>query len=323
MPAKCACKRLNDANALFMKYSALWLWLMLLVPLCTPAQPRMAAMVQNQPLGRSYFQFESVFLDGSEEFAEDGFRRPLFSGERLSDGRFSERLLTLHYEYGLAERLTLVARMGYRFILFTYIDNLDPRLQPSERLFRVEVSGFDDSWLAARYALIRPIVQNEGIGVAVQLGIKFPTGDVTLRVPTGTGYLDYELRLLAESQHKISGIPSYLILDSGFRWRGGEFGNQVPFRVEFGIAAAKELMLRTSLNGIVTLGEFQSPVGIIENFQRNRPIRLVGDESYLQLAIGFELFFTPTFSAYFDYNNRAFGRTSISSNILQFGFILR
>lgn len=287
------------------------------------AQPRMAATVQNQPLGRSYFQLESVFLDGSEEFAEDGFRRPLFSGERLTDGRFSERLVAFHYEYGLAERLTLVGRMGYRFILFTYIDNLNPRLLPNERLFRVEVNGFDDSWLAARYALIRPVVQNEGISVAAQLGVKFPTGDVTLRVPTGTGYLDYELRLLAESQHKISGIPSYVILDAAFRLRGGEFGNQTPFRIEFGIAAAKELMLRASLNGVVTLGEFQSPVGIVENFQRDRPIRLVGDESYLQLAIGFELFFTPTFSAYFDYNNRAFGRTSISSNILQFGFIVR
>jgi hypothetical protein len=97
----------------------------------------------------------------------------------------------------------------------------------------------------------------------------------------------------------------------------------VPFRVEFGVAAAKELMLRASLNGVITLGEFQRPVGIIENFQRDRPIRLVGDESYLQLAIGFELSVSPTVSLYLDYNNRAFGRTSISSNIVQFGFIVR
>jgi hypothetical protein len=290
-----------------------WMW----------AQPRLAATVQPQPLGRSYFQLESVFLDGSDEFAEDGFRRPLFSGERLSDGKFSERLINFHYEYGVAERLTVVARLGYRFISFTYIDNLNPRLRPNERLFRVQVNGFDDSWLAARYALLYSGFKDEGVSMSMQLGIKFPTGDVTLRVPTGTGYLDFELRALIDSRHKISNIPSYWILDAGYRVRGGEFGDQVPFRVEFGVAAAKELMLRASLNGVITLGEFQRPVGIIENFQRDRPIRLVGDESYLQLAIGFELSVSPTVSLYLDYNNRAFGRTSISSNIVQFGFIVR
>ncbi|MCS7013245.1 MAG: hypothetical protein NZM05_06405 [Chloroherpetonaceae bacterium] len=297
-------------------------FVLLCVPVVLGAQVRLAARVEPQPLGRSYFQFESLFLDGSDEFAEDGFRRPLFSGERLSDGRFSERLIAFHYEYGLAERLTVVARLGYRFIQFTYIDNLNPRLLPAERLFRVEASGFDDSWLAARYAIIRPILSSEGISLSAQLGIKFPTGDVTLRVPTGTGYLDYELRALLGIQQKIGSAPSSFTMDVGFRLRGGEFGDQVPFRAEFGIAAAKELMLRASLNGVITL-DFQSPVGIIENFQRDRPIRLVGDESYLQLSIGFEFFASPTLSFYFDYHNRAFGRTTISPNILQFGIVMR
>lgn len=300
-----------------------FLLLFWLFPTLLFSQVRLAATVEPQPLGRSYFQFESLFFDGSDEFADDGFRRPLFSGERLSDGRFSERLIAFHYEYGLAERLTVVARLGYRFIQFAYIDNLNPRLLPNERLFRVEVNGFDDSWLAARYAIVRPMLSSDGLSLSAQLGIKFPTGDVTLRVPTGTGYLDYEARLLLGIQQRFGTIPSFLTLDAGFRLRSGEFGDQVPFRIEFGVAAAKELRLRASLNGVITLGEFQSPVGIIENFQRDRPIRLVGDESFLQLAIGFEYLASPSFSLYFDYHNRAFGRTTISSNILQFGFAVR
>jgi hypothetical protein len=99
-----------------------------------------------------------------------------FLVERLSDGKFSERLINFHYEYGVAERLTVVARLGYRFISFTYIDNLNPRLLPNERLFRVQVNGFDDSWRAARYAWLYSGFKDEGVAYRRNLGSNFQLG---------------------------------------------------------------------------------------------------------------------------------------------------
>jgi hypothetical protein len=294
------------------------------------AQSRIAASAKMQPVGRSYFQFGGAFFAAGEEFAPEAFRRNLFSGERLNDGEFSEQSVNLHYEYGVSDRLTAVLKIGFRFFNVKFTDNLDPRLRPDERAKSIVSSSFDETWLSARYALIKsgalptpslnPSVappSPNSFTLSVQGGIKFPTGDITARIPSGTGLLDFDLRLLVLSEFLISTVPSSIYIEGGYRLRGGDYRAQLPLRIEFGVSAAKELLLRGSFNGLLAFGTFLRPVGITEE-QR---ITIVGDESYGQLSVGFEAVFSPFISTTFDFNARIFGRNTFAGNTIQFGLI--
>ncbi|KER10513.1 MAG: hypothetical protein HY22_04745 [[Candidatus Thermochlorobacteriaceae] bacterium GBChlB] len=293
------------------------------------AQPRVASSAKLQPVGRSYFQLDALFFTAGEEFAPEAFRRNLFSGVRYNDGQFTQTDLNFHYEYGVSERLSAVLKLGYRFFEARFTDNLDPRLRPNERAIRITASSFDETWLSARYLITKPsatqpntpstLMPTSGWTLSVQGGIKFPTGDITARIPTGTGLLDYDLRLLLLSEFMISDVPSLLHIEGGYRLRGGDYRDAIPIRVEFGVAAAKELLLRGSFNSMLAFGEFLRPVGITEE----QTLTVVGDESYGQLTVGFVALFSPFINVSFDFNARIFGRSTFAGNTVQLGLIFR
>lgn len=285
--------------------------------LCAPSLAHAQSFISSaRPMpieeGFAYFRIEGAYFSAANEFAGDGGRRGLYSFYDVSDAVYSDYRLNFHYEYGFLKQLSFVAKLGFRRIQADYTNNVRPSAPSVDRKRTVVASGFDDLWLYGRYGLIMPDALTTPLAVSVQAGIKIPTGDLNTPIPIGTGVIDYEARVLAGYTFEISGAPSYLNGELGYRLRGGDYQSQQPFRVEFGYRAARELTLRTSLSGLASSGAFRNPVGITErpNNETEFNITAVGDEGYTQLSAGFEFAFSPAVALSFDYVTAIAGRTT-------------
>jgi len=128
----------------------------------------------------------------------------------------------------------------------------------------------------------------------------------------GTGLLDYDARLLGEVTFFLNRIPSYLLFDTGYRLRGGDYVNQALYRVELGVSAAEEVQFRIGVSGIASLGELNTLIGIgeIPRPAATRPLNILGDERYGQLILGLQANFSPTFSVLIDYQRRLYGNAT-------------
>ncbi|MBC8042810.1 MAG: hypothetical protein IAF08_05120 [Rhizobacter sp.] len=285
--------------------------------------------VASQPLpikeGRTFVKLEGVYFSGLDEYTIDGTRQRLYSLYPIADATYSDSRVGFQYEYGLTDRLTFATRLAYRFVNSDYVNNVDPRPTLNDRRRSVNAAGFDDLWLSVRYGLVMPGALVVPFTLSVQGGLKIPTGDLNTTIPLGTGVVDYDVRLLGQLSFALAGAPSYLNAEFGYRLRGGDYAAQQPFSIEFGYQAAKEVLLRGSISGMISNGNFIYPVGIAEKPRdpNDFVITVVGDGGYTLAAIGFEFSFSSSFAVSFDYAPTLQGRRAFAGDAFFVSLIFR
>ncbi len=307
------------------------LFITLLVFLTTnaPAQERVFWSVKPLQPQKSVYWITTSYFEASEEFASAGFRRDLFrvattdeTSFPVTDARFIDRLIGLHYEYGLSHKLTLVGYLGYRSIATTYTETDFPQGIPTFLAKSITSSGFTDLWIWGRYELLNPVQLKFPFRFATQLGVKLPTGDILAPVALGTGMLDYEAHVLGELTFFVNRIPAYLLFDTAYRLRGGDYKNQALYRVELGISAAEEVQFRVGFSGIASLGKLSTLIGIgeIPRPAATRPLNILGDERYGQVILSLQANFSPTFAVLMDYQRRLYGNATFVGDSIHFSF---
>ncbi|MCS6990116.1 MAG: hypothetical protein NZM06_11430 [Chloroherpetonaceae bacterium] len=292
----------------------------------TLAQERAFWSVKPLQPNQSLFWISTSYFDATEEFAVAGFRRDLFrvattdeTSFPVTDARFIDRVVALHYEYGYSRKLTIAGYLGFRGISTTYTETDYPQGVPTFLAKIIRSSGFTDLWLWGRYELLNPIRLKFPFRLAAQAGVKLPTGDILAPVPLGTGMLDYEARLLGELTFFVNRIPAYLVFDAGYRLRGGDYKDQTLYRAELGLSAAQEVLLRVGLSGLASLGKLGRLIGIgeIPRPAATRPLNILGDERYGQITLGLQANFSPTFAVLVDYQRRLYGNATFFGESVQ------
>lgn len=295
------------------------------------AQERAFWSVKPLQPKQSLFWIRASYFDASEEFAVAGFRRDLFrvattdeTSFPVTDARFIDRVIALRYEYGYSSKFTIVGDLGYRGIVTTYTETDYPQGIPTFLAKSIRSSGFTDLWLWGRYELLNPVRLKFPFRLATQAGVKIPTGDILAPVPLGTGMLDYEARLLGELTFFFNRIPAHLLADVGYRLRGGDYNDQALYRAELEFSAAQEVLLRVSFSGVASLGPLKTLIGIgeIPRPAATRPLNILGDERFGQIALGLQANFSPTFAVLVDYQRRLYGNATFFGESLQVGFAL-
>ncbi len=309
----------------------MFVFIILLLCFATSSFAQERAFWSVKPLQpqRSVYWITTSYFEASEEFASAGFRRDLFrvattdeTSFPVTDARFTDRLVGLHYEYGYSRKLTLVGYLGYRGIATTYTETDFPQGVPTFLAKSITSSGFTDLWIWGRYELLNPSELKFPFRLATQVGVKLPTGDILAPVALGTGMLDYDARLLGELTFFLNRIPAYLLFDTGYRLRGGDYKNQALYRVEVGISAAEEVQFRVGFSGIASLGDLNTLIGIgeIPRPAATRPLNILGDERYGQAFLGLQARFSPTFAVLIDYQRRLYGNATFVGDSIHLSF---
>lgn len=207
--------------------------------LAVPQQSTAGAWTQSEH--GYYLKLSGLSFTTTEELDPDGESLP-----RVGDGELTDVSLSTYLEYGLTDRLTLVASIPYKNVEDTrYVGGRQNGVAAVE-----SSNGFGD--LETR---LRWLLRTDPVVLSVALGGKIPSGyEVTpsTRIPLGTGEFDGDVRLLAG--RSFYPLPLYTTGELGFRRRGGRFSDEILFSAEAGYTVG-DLMLKGNLSGVRTLGD--------------------------------------------------------------------
>ncbi len=283
----------------------------LLAPVLHADTPRFraASRVLPYPEEIGYFSISTSIFSSTTEFNSNGETRELFSTADVSEARIRETSVHFHYEKAMEDWVTLIVDIGYRTFTVNYID-LFVRPSDPKRNVTIDSDDFSDLWISGRIGLLKAKSTFGPLYSGLQLGVKLPTGDVTSDVPTGTGFMDYELRSLNQFDFYMLDSPAKLYLNLAYQLRGGEFDNQLHYALELNLYMAKEFVVKTSYGGISSPENAATPIGLDDD----RNLIVVGDEAYSQYSLGFEFSFSSSFSVSFDYISRISGTNTFSGN---------
>ena len=216
----------------------------------------------SQAKGRYYAKVSGIFYTSDEVFDDMGDRAPA----GMDGNKFESDQAFLYLEYGLRERLTLIGKVS------------GGELVVEDDFVKQTTIGIGDLDMGAKYQLT-----NGPVVLAPYLNFKIPTGYHGDYEPAlGTDYTDLELRLLAA--HSLYPWPFYLGAETGYRFRGGPYSNQIPYFFEVGATPHKRVFAKAYLEGMDTLtGEDESAgeVGILQVSE--------GDFTKMGLNVAFKL----------------------------------
>jgi hypothetical protein len=182
----------------------------------------------TQPAGGVYLRLAANRYFSQREFDGDG-RRIDF---RL-DGEFEDRSVSLYLEWGLLERLTFSATGAAK------------QLTSDNRARTIESDGVADVALALRGRLLSGSAEV----ASLQALVKAPSGyDTDVPLPLGNGETEWEMRALwGRSLGPL--LPGYGGVEVGYRWRGGNFADEVRYLVEAGSDLGTRAYVRVKLDG--------------------------------------------------------------------------
>mgnify|MGYP001165262905 FL=1 len=192
---------------------------------------RVEAGAWAQPQGERYLKFSIISYDADKHFDGDGDKQALGT----MDDSFHAEQGFLYAEYGALNRLTVIGQTSWG------------TLESDSSLLQRTTSGLGDIELGAKYQLTDgPIV------LAPFISLKLPFAYDSDDDPAlGTGDADLEFRLLAS--RSLYPVPAYIGAEFGYRLRGGQFSNQLPYAVEVGASPHARLFAKLYLSGINTL----------------------------------------------------------------------
>ena len=195
----------------------------------------------SQPRGHLYAKLSGISYSSDEIFDAMGKRAAM----GIDDDRFDAEQTFLYLEYGLLDRLTLVAKTSAG------------RLVAENDLVEMTTRGIGDADLGIKYQLVdKPLV------LAPSLSLKLPTGYHKEYDPAlGPGEIDLELRLLAA--RSLYPWPLYLGAETGYRLRGGLFSNQIPYFLELGASPHQRLFIKGYIDGVETLTQKRENAGLV------------------------------------------------------------
>ena len=244
--------------------------------LLAAAPGRVDAGAWTQPQGGFYSKLAGLSFSSRAVLNTDGERQ-----DRAVDPReeLSDRGLSAYLEYGLLDRLTLVASLPYKRLVFRnprearYFEALDStivRQHPDQSR-----SGLADLEMRLRWRLLLdPAVVSLAAGGKFPLGYEVPTEIPESYVPLGTGETDAEVRLLVGKS--LYPLPAYVTGTLGYRRRGGDFGDELFHGLEAGYSYNR-LLVKGVVEGIQTLGDCGA---------MGEGGGLIGDQNSLKLSPG-------------------------------------
>ena len=248
-------------------------WIPLAAILLGSVPAQLHAGAWTQPPGGLYLKLAGLSFRSGEFLDAEGER--LARQEKPSTEELSDRNASVYLEYGVRERLTLVASLPYKRLVHTkkevrFFESLDTtitRIYPDEN-----ESGFADLEMRLRWRLLQdPAV------VSVTLGGKLPLGyemQEESNVPLGTGEIDGDTRLLVGKS--LYPLPGYATGAIGYRKRGGIFSDELLYNLEAGFTYGN-LLVKGVAEGVRTFGDCGATgaMGM-----------LIGDQNSLKLSPG-------------------------------------
>ena len=195
----------------------------------------------SQPRGHLYAKLSGISYSSDEIFDAMGKRAAM----GIDEDRFDANQTFLYLEYGLFDRLTLVAKTSAG------------RLVAENHLVEMTTRGIGDADLGLKYQLVdKPLV------LASSISLKLPTGYHKEYDPAlGTGEIDLEFRLLAA--RSLYPLPLYVGAETGYRLRGGLFSNQIPYLFEAGASPHQRLFIKGYVDGVETLSKKRENAGLV------------------------------------------------------------
>jgi hypothetical protein len=192
-----------------------------------------------------YFKLSGNYLLATKEFNHEGERLDIFQ-ERIiyKDASFRDFNITAYLEYGLFERLTLIANFPFKILTSKRTEIIAGGLLA--RKATIHSVGFADLILSSRFALLR-----EPFVLSLQSGIKTPLfydekpGDDG--PPLGTGKIDLESHLLLGKS--LYPLPIYITASIGYRWRSGPLHDQILYTAEAGYTLDK-ILFKVTIEGL-------------------------------------------------------------------------
>ena len=273
-------------------------WIPLAALLLAIAPTQLHAGAWTQASGGMYFKIAGLSFRSQDYLDAGGDQRERVAKPSMEELR--DESMSAYLEYGLHERLTLVATLPYKRLTYKktevkefksdVLDTTITRIHPDEIN-----SDLADLELRLRWRLLR----NPAV-VSLALGGKFPLGydmdqdsigslnagglglgpspvddgaGADNKVPLGTGERDIDMRLLVGKS--LYPLPGYLTSTVGYRKRGGAFSDELFYGFEAGVTY-KRLLVKGAVEGMRTMGD----CGAMGQGG------LVGDQDILKLAPG-------------------------------------
>ncbi|MBI2505932.1 MAG: hypothetical protein HYW07_22180 [Candidatus Latescibacteria bacterium] len=271
------------------------LFLVSLGTLCLGQIPAAFAGAWTQDRSGYYLKIAAHHLRAQNHFDSSGMRVP-----KLGMGELTELGLQAYAEYGLRERLTLVAALPYK--------HLSDQRRFASGTGREESRGFGDLEIGIRWKLgDRPLVSSLAVGGKVPLGYRVDAGT---RVPLGTGEPSGDMRLLlGRSLHP---IPGYFTGEVGYRVRGGAYSDEFFYLLEAGFA-----LRRWALKGYVSGLRTRGACGALGQES------LIGDQDILQVSPGLSYRLGRRLDLEVDLIHTAAGCNTTAGSALAAGVVLR
>ena len=270
-------------------------WIPLAALLLAAAPTQLHAGAWTQSPGGLYFKIAGLSFRSQDYLDAAGDRQERV--EKPAIDELSDRNISAYLEYGLWERLTLVATLPYKRLVYTEKREFRRSdTNTTETLTQDEIrTGLADLELRLRWRLLR-----NPAAVSLALGGKFPLGydmdqesigsleagglglgpspvdgvaGADNKVPLGTGERDIDMRLLVGKS--LYPLPGYLTSTVGYRKRGGAFSDEFFYGFEAGVTY-KRLLVKGVVEGMRTMGD----CGAMGQGG------LVGDQDILKVAPG-------------------------------------
>lgn len=202
-----------------------------------------------RPKDGYYFKVAGSYLYTKEEYNYRGDRQEIFAGDPTrSNTAFRDVSLSAYLEYGVADRLTLVATLPFKILTSKATTTF-----PGEP---VRDESLTNGGLADLLLSIRTPLHQGGLAASLQGGVKLPLGyeqdPDNNGPPLGTGELDAEMHLLLGQS--LYPIPAYVGAGAGYRVRGGPLHDEILYSAEAGYTAGR-FFLKLRFDGLQNVEE--------------------------------------------------------------------
>lgn len=257
-----------------------------------------------------FFKLTGGYLYTTEEFDSSGAVQNIREGdEGITNTSYKEVSLTGYLEYGLTDRITMVANLPFKIVTSkrTEASTSDGPMRDIE----VVTGGLSDLTLSARLLLA-----GRATPLSIQAGVKLPLGydaaPPNEGAPLGSGEVDVEGHVMAGAG--LWPIRAYVTGQIGYRIRSGSgIADEYLFQVEGGFTPGNWLAKVTLEGGYSaeTPGDQESSTVSVTNQDILKIIPTVAYRFHSRFAVGAEVFHTVS------------GRNTVTGTTYAAGIVFR